>query len=116
MTTISFKKIPIYVSDSTSKYFLVDLLLPLPFQEDHIKALIQIITAMCNGLSSCRTIDVAMSNLCDRLPFSMFNYLYLPQPTEPTNCDQDTEQEQERVTQGFLELHINQTKIPVSML
>ena len=107
MSTISFKKIPIYVSDSVSKHFLVDLLLPLPFKDDHIKSLIQIITALCNSLSTTRNIDVAMANLYDRLPFCMFNYLYIPAPT-------DTEKQDITLTDNR-ELYINQTKIPISM-
>lgn len=108
MSTISFKRIPIYVSDPSSKYFIVDLLLPLPFNEEHIKLLIQFVTAMCNGLSTTNNIDIAMANLYDRLPFSMFNYLYIPNPQSDT-------EKIDRIIEGNRELYINQTKIPISM-
>ena len=76
--SVSFRTIPIFVSDSTVRYFLFDLLLPTTFSETSISSCVSMLQSLRYQLVNQKLIDTTVATWLDTLPFVQFNYLFLP--------------------------------------
>jgi hypothetical protein len=79
--SISFRTIPIFVSDSSVRYFLFDVLLPTTFSETSTLACTSMLQSLRYQLVNQKSIDTTVASWLDTLPFVQFNHLFLPTST-----------------------------------
>jgi hypothetical protein len=76
--SVSFRTIPIFVSDATVRYFLFDVLLPTSFSETSTLSCVSMLQSLRYQLVNQKSIDTTVASWLDTLPFVQFNHLFLP--------------------------------------
>jgi len=80
-----FIKIPVVVSDSTTDYYLFDIMLPAILNE---KTNLMILSFLCKIrplLSLQKNVDGIVSSFLDSQPYVMFNYMYISEEDNQQN-------------------------------
>jgi len=80
-----FIKIPVVVSDSTTDYYLFDIMLPAILNE---KTNLMILSFLCKIrplLSLQKNVDGIVSSFLDSQPYVMFNYMYISEEDSQQN-------------------------------
>jgi hypothetical protein len=104
--SVSFRTIPIFVSDSSVRYFLFDLLLPTSFSETSISSCVYMLQSLRYQLVNQKSIDTTVASWLDTLPFVQFNYLFLPTSNTLLRTSDEV----------VTTLHVGDTNFPLSTM
>ena len=77
METVTFFKIPISISDSTTTFHLFDILLPSKLDENILLSVLRLLCKLRPLLSNQKNVEEAIVSFLDAQPFVIFNYVYI---------------------------------------
>lgn len=103
--SLTFRTVPIFVGDSTVKYFLFLVLLPTTFSETDLMVIVNLLQGLRATLSKQQAVDAIVSKWLDTLPFVQFNYLHFPQAHPVLRISEE----------GVSQLYIGETMLPLSV-
>lgn len=79
---VSYRTVPISVSDEKETYYLFDLLLPMTFCEKTMINIIQSISNIRSRFSGKNLIDRELVMFFESIPYTQFNYISIPVANE----------------------------------
>lgn len=106
--SISFRMVPIYVSDEESRYFLFDMLLPHDYDEKTILLISRLFLQLrCDLNNDKHNIDRVIAGFFDSLPFYSFNFFYF----------HDIQEQQQRFSdKGISCIHVGDKTFTISSM
>jgi hypothetical protein len=106
--SISFRMVPVYVSDEESRYFLFDMLLPHQYDEKYILLISRLFLQLRGELNNDKhNIDRVVASFFDSLPFYSFNFFYF----------HDIQEQQRRFSdKGILCIHVGDKTFTLSSM
>jgi len=77
MDTVTFFKLPIFVSDSINEYHLFDILLPSIFSDTITLSILSLLCKMRSILLNQKNVDGILSSFIDSQSYSTLNHIFM---------------------------------------
>ena len=106
MEKITFFKIPISVSDSTTTFHLFDILLPSILDENTLLSVLRLLCKLRPILSNQKNVEGSIVSFLDSQPFVIFNYVYIPEIAD--------DKENRVSNEGIKWIHIGDRKFSIN--
>ena len=106
METVTFFKIPISISDSTTTFHLFDILLPSKLDENILLSVLRLLCKLRPLLSNQKNVEEAIVSFLDAQPFVIFNYVYIPEIAD--------DKENRVSNEGIKWIHIGDRKFSIN--
>ena len=106
METVTFFKIPISISDSTTTFHLFDILLPLKLDENILLSVLRLLCKLRPLLSNQKNVEEVIISFLDAQPFVIFNYVYIPEIAD--------DKENRMSNEGIKWIHIGNRKCSIN--
>jgi hypothetical protein len=106
METLTFFKIPISISDSTTTFHLFDILLPSKLDENILLSVLRLLCKLRPLLSNQKNVEEAIVSFLDAQPFVIFNYVYIPEIAD--------DKENRVSNEGIKWIHIGDRKFSIN--
>ena len=106
MEKVTFFKIPVSVSDSTTTFHLFDILLPSILDENTLLSVLRLLCKLRPLLSNQKNVEGSIVSFLDSQPFVIFNYVYIP--------DIADDKENRVSNEGIKWIHIGDRKFSIN--
>lgn len=101
---VTFYKIPISISDSTTTFHLFDILLPSECNEYTILSVLSLLCKLRPLFSNQKNVEGTIVSFLDSQPFIIFNYILIPDIEDKTRVSLD----------GIKLIHIGEKKYSIN--
>jgi hypothetical protein len=106
MEKVTFFKIPISISDSTTTFHLFDILLPSVLDENALLSVLRLLCKLRPLLSNQKNVEGTIVSFLDSQPFVIFNHVYIPEIAD--------DKENRVSNEGIKWIHIGDRKFSIN--